>query len=215
MADSIPRRPFPRHNRRHSPRQYLRHNRRHSPRHERLGDHKWNNQWRNCLRGHNWSSNKTPRRKRRPQTKTLPLLMVNSYSLRHRLARVLPSDLKLPELLFERPGQQERSSLRSSLLLRHWHHTCLCIRLFPRIRLQLWLRPRPAAAAAADAANVHLTEMLGRGAVGLACLVQLWMLQLSLLLLMHTYGHTSTYYPGEVQRAAWGSVVMIRRLHWH
>ena len=30
-----------------------------------------------------------------------------------------------------------------------------------RIRLQLWLRPRPAAAAAADAANIHLTEMLG------------------------------------------------------
>jgi len=81
--------------------------------------------------------------------------MVNSYSLRHRLARVLPSDLKLPELLFERPVQQDLSWLRSSLLLCHWHHTCL------RIRLLLRLRPQPAAAAAADAANIHLTEMLG------------------------------------------------------
>ena len=84
---------------------------------------------------------------------------VNPYSLRHRLARALPSDLKLPELLFERPGQQDLSWLRSSLLLCHWHHTCL------RIRLLLRLRPQPAAAAAAaaaaDAANIHLTEMLG------------------------------------------------------
>ena len=84
--------------------------------------------------------------------------MVNPYSLRHRLARALPSDLKLPELLFERPVQQDLSWLRSSLLLCHWHHTCL------RIRLLLRLRPQPAAAAAAaaaDAANIHLTEMLG------------------------------------------------------
>ena len=82
--------------------------------------------------------------------------MVNPYSLRHRLARALPSDLKLPELLFERPVQQDLSWLRSSLLPCHWHHTCL------RIRLLLRLRPQPAAAAAAaDAANIHLTEMLG------------------------------------------------------
>ena len=170
MSDSIYRRPFPRHNRRHSPRQYLRHNRRHSPRQylrhnrrhqprrERLGDHRWNNQWRNCLRGH-WSSTEPPRRNRWHQTKTLPLLMVNSYSLRHRLARVLPSDLKLPELLFERPGQQDPSWLRSSLLLCHWHHTCLRIRLLLRIRLQLWLRPRPAAAAAAAAAAADAANM--------------------------------------------------------
>ena len=52
--------------------------------------------------GHNWSINKPPWRTWWRNclgagfgAATLPLLMVNPYSLRHRLARALPSDLKL------------------------------------------------------------------------------------------------------------------------
>ena len=177
-----------------------------SPRRERLGDYSWSNQWRICLRGQNWSTNKPPRWNKRHQTNTLPLLMVNPYSLRHRLARVLPSDLKLPEQWFERPGQQEQSSLRSSRLLRLAPH--------------LPLYPPFASDSASTLASVAACCCC---CCGRARLVQLWMLLLLLVLLMHTYRHTSKYYTGEAQRAAWGSVVMIwwcccrllYRLHWH
>ena len=61
-----------------------------------------------------------------------------------------------------------------------------------------------AALSGSVAINVILSVVLGFS------LKQLWM-----LLLMHTYGLTSKCYAGEAQQAAGGSVVMIRRLHWH